>query len=319
VSFVYICFSARQGAGFPALVHSNDGGGVVRYAACDVGTNSCRLLVAEVREDNKLNVLQKEIVTTRIGEGLESSGWLRPAAINRTLNCLESFVEVMRRQQASQRVVAATSAVREATNKEDFLVLAEERIGMRIEVLSGEQEGELSYLGAKKGLGLKGSPVLVDVGGGSTEVIYQRRGIKSTSIPVGAVRAWEGDWDEVEIKSRLAAELLESPGSKTSPLVLVGGTATSLVAIKRGLTVYDLAQVQGQKLTLKEITALHTRLEKLTLDERRALPGLQPERADIIGKGTLILKCLMELIERKQARVSDSDLLDGLIWSLHNQ
>ncbi len=291
----------------------------MRYAACDVGTNSCRLLVAEVREGNKLMVLQKEVITTRIGEGLERSGWLKPEAINRTLNCLESFVDIMRRQQASQRVVVATSAVREATNRDDFLFLAEERIGMQIEVLSGPREGELSYLGAKNALGLKGNLVLVDVGGGSTEVIHQRRGIKSVSIPVGAVRAWEVDWDETQIKSRLAAELPDNLGSKTSPLVLVGGTATSLVAIKKGLTVYDPAQVQGEKLTLEEITAFHERFETLTLDERKALPGLQPERADIIGKGTLIIKCLMELIEREEALVSDSDLLDGLIWTLHNK
>lgn len=291
----------------------------MRYAACDVGTNSCRLLVVEIRKDEKQKVLHKEVITTRIGEGLERSGWLRPEAINRTLNCLETFVDIMRRHQASERVAAATSAVREAANREDFLVLAEERTGMHIEVLSGEREGELSYLGAKAGLGLKGSPVLVDVGGGSTEVIHQRRGIKTVSIPVGAVRAWEADWDKAEVQSRLAAELPDNLGSKSSPLVLVGGTVTSLVAIKKGLTVYDPAQVQGEKLTLAEITAYHDRFDKLSLDERRALPGLQPERADIIVKGTLILKCLMELMGREEALVSDSDLLDGLIWTLHNR
>lgn len=291
----------------------------MRYAACDVGTNSCRLLVAEVLSEGRLEILHKEVITTRIGEGLEKSGWLKPEAINRTLNCLALFVEVMRRYQVSERMMVATSAVREATNREDFLVLAEERTGIHIEVLSGEREGQLSYLGAKAGLGLKANPVLVDVGGGSTEITHQRRGIKSVSIPVGAVRAWEADWDETEVKARLAAEMPANLGSKSSPLVLVGGTATSLVAIKKGLIVYNPAQVQGEKMTLAEINAYHDQLDLLTLDERRVLPGLQPERADIIVKGILIIKCLMEFMGREEAWVSDSDLLDGLILTRHTK
>jgi len=291
----------------------------LRYAACDVGTNSCRLLVAEITEDGKLEVLRKEVITTRIGEGLQRSSWLRPEAINRTLNCLESFMDIMRRCQVTERVVVATSAVREAINRDDFLVLAEERIGMHIEVLSGEREGQLSYLGAKAGLDLKANPLIADIGGGSTEVIHQRRGIKSISIPVGAVRAWEADWDEIEVKSRLAAELPDNMRTKSSPLILVGGTATSLVAIKKGMTVYNRSQVQGEKLTLLEINAYYDRLNQLTLDERKALPGLQPERADIIVKGILIIKCLVELFGRQEVLVSDSDLLEGLILTLHNK
>ena len=266
------------------------GGGILRYAACDVGTNSCRLLVAEIREGNKLEVLRKEVVTTRIGEGVQRSGWLSPEAISRTLNCLDSFMNIMRRCQVTERVVVATSAVREAINRDDFLVLAEERIGMHIQVLSGEREGELSYLGAKARLRLKTNPVLADIGGGSTEVIHRRRGIKSISIPVGAVRAMEADWDESDVKSRLAAGLPDKLGGKSSSLVLVGGTATSLLAIKKGMNIYDPSQVQGEKLTLQEISAYHDQLDKLTLDERKVLPGLQPERADIIIKGTLIIK-----------------------------
>lgn len=293
--------------------------GILRYAACDVGTNSCRLLVAEITENGKLEVLRKEVITTRIGEGLQRSGWLRPEAINRTLNCLDSFMDIMRRCQVTERVVVATSAVREAINRDDFLVLAEERTGMHIEVLSGEREGQLSYLGAKAGMDLKTNPVIADIGGGSTEVIHQRRGIKSISIPVGAVRAWEADWDEIEVKSRLAVEIPDNLRTKSSPLILVGGTATSLVAIKKGMIVYNPSQVHGEKLTLLEISAYYDRLNQLTLDERKALPGLQPERADIIVKGILIIKCLVELFGRQEVMVSDSDLLEGLILTLHNK
>ena len=222
----------------------------------------------------------------------------------------------MQHWQVSERVFVATSAVREASNREDFLVLAEEKAGQPIEILSGQREGELSYLGAKAGLGLKANPVLVDVGGGSTEISYQSRRMRSVSVPVGAVRAWEADWDETEIKVLLKAELPANLGSKSSPLVLVGGTATSLVAIKKGLTIYDPAEVQGEELTLSEIIALYEQLDHLTVEERRLLPGLQPERADIIVKGSLIIKCLLELMGKEKAIVSDSDLLDGLIWEL---
>ncbi len=291
----------------------------MRYAACDVGTNSCRLLVAEVEEDGRIRTIIKEVVTTRIGEGMHGRGWLQPRAINRTLNCLDSFIDIMRRNQVTERVFVATSAVRDAINRNDFLVLAEERIGMPIEVLDGKQEGELSYQGAMAGLGLRTNPLLADVGGGSTEIIFRRRGIKSSSINVGAVRAWEADWSEDEIKARLAAGIPKGMKTKSNPLVLVGGTATSLVAIKKGMTEYDPEKVQGERLSLQEISAYHDWLDQLTLEERKTLPGLQPERADIIVKGVLIIKCLMELLERDEAVVSDSDLLEGLILKLHKK
>ena len=291
----------------------------MRYAACDVGTNSCRLLVAEVGDDGKIKTMLKEVVTTRIGEGVHESGWLQPGAINRTLDCLDSFIDTMRRNQVTERVFVATSAVRDAINRDDFLVLAEERIGMPIQVLDGKREGELSYLGAVAGLGLRTNPLLADVGGGSTEIIFKHRGIKSFSVNVGAVRAWEADWNEDEVKTRLAAGIPKGAKTKSAALVLVGGTATSLVAIKKGMTEYDPEQVQGERLTLPEINACHARLDRLTLEERKALPGLQPERADIIVKGVLIIKCLMELLGRGEALVSDSDLLEGLILSLHNK
>jgi len=291
----------------------------VRYAASDVGTNSCRLLIADIDSQGMMSVLQKEVVTTRIGEGLARSGWLTPEAINRTLNCLEIFLEIMRKWQVSERVVVATSAVREALNRADFLFLAEERTGLPIRVLNGEEEGQLSYLGARKALRLKGNPIVIDVGGGSTEIIYQRRGIKTVSIPVGAVRAFEAHWDETEIMNRLAANIPSRLGAKSSPLVVVGGAATTLVAVKKRLERYDPREVQGEELGRLEVLELHHLLENLTLEERRSLPGLQPERADIIVSGLLIIKCLLELIGRDRFIVSDSDLLDGLVWSLHGR
>lgn len=287
----------------------------MRYGASDVGSNSCRLLIGSI-EDGRLKVLEKRVETTRLGAGLESTGWIKPEAMERTLFVLSQFLDIMRRYQVVEKAMVATSAVREAVNQKDFLFLAKERINLDIEVLNGEQEGSLSYLGAKKGLGMKANPILVDVGGGSTEFAFHRRQTQVISLPLGAVRATEEDWDEETIRLKMG-KIDSTFGNFRVPLVLVGGTATTLVAIKKGK--YDPALVQGEELTLPEINYIYSRLNSLTLEEKQAIPGLQPERADIIVKGILIIKCIMEILNRKQAIVSDSDLLDGIIWKLHEE
>jgi exopolyphosphatase/guanosine-5'-triphosphate,3'-diphosphate pyrophosphatase len=280
-----------------------------------VGTNSCRLLVADVTENN-LNQRLKRVVTTRIGENLQLTGWLKPQAIERTIDCLNQFVEEMRRWQVQEFMVVATSAVRDAYNRDDFLVLAQERIGLNIKVLTGEREGQLSYLGAKRGLNLKVKPIVVDVGGGSTEIIYEKRKTIVSSFSVGAVRATESDWDETTIKQLLSPGITATINPNRAPLVLVGGTATSLVALKKGMIEYDPLQVQGETITVAEIAQLYEMLSSLTLAQRMQLPGLQPERADIVLKGILIIKVIMEILNKEQAIVSDSDLLEGIVWTL---
>lgn len=286
----------------------------MKYAVSDVGTNSCRLLVAEIGSSESLKTIEKKVVTTRVGEGLEKTGWLKPDAIHRTLLCLSVFCEEVHIMGLDNLRVAATSAVRDAKNRQDFVALAEGLIGLKVEVLSGEKEGELSFLGAQAGLSLKRSPLVVDVGGGSTEIIFRSRGIHAVSIPVGAVRATESGWNEDEIKRRLTEGMEPRVKTLRAPLVLVGGTSTSMVAIKKGLKVYDPGQVQGEKLLLSDIKYIYDRLVQMSEAERRRVAGLQPERADIIVKGILIIKCLMEIMGRRQALVSDSDLLDGLVW-----
>lgn len=288
----------------------------MRYAASDVGSNSCRLLVAEV-VGSDYKVLEKKIRTTRIGEGLKGTGWLKPEAIERTINCLAEFLESMYSWQVADKVIVATSAVRQAANREDFLMLASERLGVNVEVITGEKEGHLSYLGVKRSLSLKSSPLVVDIGGGSTEIAYQRRGrIDVASLGVGAVRATEEDWPREEIESRLAKGLDEGWKNLRAPLVLVGGTATSLVAVKKGLVTYEPEMVQGERLHYREICRILDELEAMSLKERRKVLGLQPERADIIVKGILIVISIMEFLGRESAVVSDSDLLDGLIWEM---
>ncbi|NLV16802.1 MAG: Ppx/GppA family phosphatase [Syntrophomonadaceae bacterium] len=288
----------------------------MKFAVSDVGTNSCRLLVAEVK-DRSMNILEKKVVSTRIGEGLENSGWINPNAISRTLLCLSQFGQDIRKFQVDGSRVVATSALRDAANREDFLHLAEKTIGISVEVLSGEKEGQLSYLGAKGALDLKRNPLVLDIGGGSTELIYQAGDIKSLSIPVGAVRGLEAGWNEEDIRAKLINLIPMQVQLRKMPLVLVGGTATSLVTINKIMKEYDYQQVHGERLTLREINRIYHELDQMTVEERRQVPGLQPERADIIVKGIMIIKCLMELLNRRQAVVSDSDLLEGVIMELN--
>lgn len=289
------------------------------YGASDVGTNSCRLLVAEVHGTD-LKVLDKKVVTTRIGRGLKQTGWIKPEAMEQTLDCLVSFNADLDRWNVADRIVVGTSAVREAVNSHDFRVLASERIGIDIVVLNGEEEGHLSCLGACKGLKLTKDPIVVDVGGGSSEVAYHSNRTRMISIPIGAVKATEADLDQEAIKSILCKERIqEFEDFAEAPLVIVGGTATSMVAMKLGLTEYSSKLVHGQTLYLQDIKALHEHLDSLTLEERRQTPGLQPERADIIVKGILIIRSIMELLQRDQAIISDSDLLDGLVWRMHEK
>lgn len=289
----------------------------MRYGACDVGTNSCRLLVAEIK-DGGLHVLDKKIVTTRIGKGLESTGWLRPEAIDRTVKCLAGFARELKKWKVDRKVIVGTSAVREAVNGEDFLMLAQETLGMPIEVVSGHEEARLSYLGAQRGLKLRRSPVVVDVGGGSTEIAFFGKEQRVVSVPVGAVKAAEGGWDDKRIRTFLHQNGVdEFLPYRQAPLVFVGGTATSLVAIEKGLSEYSREKVHGERLSLAQIRRLQERLQAMSIEERRKVPGLQPERADIIVSGITIIRLVMEMLGRRQTVISDGDILDGLIWEMY--
>ncbi|MGE5373098.1 MAG: Ppx/GppA family phosphatase [Solirubrobacterales bacterium] len=285
----------------------------MRYAASDIGTNSSRLLIADVI-DGHIEVKVKQVVTTRIGEGLHEAGWIRPKAMERTIECLNHFADLMARWKVDKYKLVATAAVREAANGTDFVTLAEDKTGLKIGILPGDEEGRLSYHGAYRGLGLSVPPIVVDVGGGSTEFARLDERLEIASFPVGAVRATEADWSENEIKERLAgAERFSVPGA---PVVFVGGTATTMVAVKRELRFYDPQKVQGETLAREEMAALHRRLGALGLAERKKVPGLQPERADIILQGILIVMSALDILQADRAIVSDSDLLDGLIWEM---
>jgi exopolyphosphatase/guanosine-5'-triphosphate,3'-diphosphate pyrophosphatase len=288
---------------------------VMRYGAVDIGTNSCRLLIAEADAEKGLNVLHKEVDTTRVGEGVNYSGFISEEAMARTILTLRRFQEKMQEYGVGKYRAIATSAVREAHNGNEFADRVREQSRLYVDIVDGEEEADLSYMGVKQGLKLEDSPLVVDLGGGSTEFVCPEEKLL-LSLPLGAVRATEADMYATQIGELLAplAKLKERLLSR--PLVIVGGTASTLVAVKLGMQEYNTELVHGTVLNRAEIGDLYNLLERMPLSLRRRLPGLQPERADIINKGALIILMIVEVLGKTEIIVSESDLLEGMIWSL---
>jgi len=285
----------------------------MKCGAIDIGTNSCRLLIAELEQD-RLLPLHNTLETTRIGEGLNHSGMISEAALARNLRCLSNFRHAMQTYGVERYRAIATSAVRDADNGQQFIDQAMEGSSIKVDIVSGEEEARLSYLGVEKGLTLEHSPLVVDLGGGSIEFICNDQNF-IYSLPLGAVRATELNMSAEEIDRRL--DILEGMQARFQdyPLIFVGGTASSLAAIQMNLEVFDTRLVHGHSLTRDELKELYQMLNRCTLTERQNLPGLQPERADIIVKGALIILMTLERLGKQEMTVSESDLLQGMIWS----
>lgn len=297
----------------------------MRRAAIDIGTNSVRLLVADVTEGRISPVLQR-IEITRLGEGLTRSPVLTPQAIGRTVRAVREFATCAEQLGAASLVVVGTSALREAQNRS---TLERDLRPLRIRVLTGEQEAELGFLGVLAGLPeARGRILVIDVGGGSTELVVGRReGIEArTSLPLGAVRMTEAfirsdPPAEVELEALARSVALTlGPQRRTfqgpDVAVGIGGTATTLVAVDRALDPYDPTQVHGARLTRWKVRTLARGLCAMPLALRRRLPGLQPERADIICAGAVILHTLLLELDVPELVISESDLLWGALLRL---
>lgn len=286
----------------------------MRYAAVDIGTNSCRLLIAEHQRGTWCN-LYRGLVTTRIGEGVDHQGVISIAAMDRTLKGLQKLKEQINFYQAERLRVVGTSALRDAANREEFVQRVYQELHWQVEVISGQEEAQLSYLGVKCGLPLDRPPLVVDLGGGSTEFMLEDPHPWNVSLPIGAVRASEAGMSDQHIKE-LLQPLAELSMHSGLPMVAVGGTATTLVAMHRRLQEYDSQLVHGQKVAIDQVKYWRDHLEAMNLEERRQVIGLQPERADIIVAGLRILVLIMEQLGYDQLLVSESDILDGIIARL---
>ncbi len=284
-----------------------------RVAAIDVGTNSVRLLVAE-KDGSGLKILKSGLITTRLGQG-SGSGVLQAGAVQRTVAAVFYFYQTARQFGPERVVVAATSAVRDAGNRNEFVDMVKERTGLPVRVLSGAEEAGLSYRGVLAGFPLEPQgTAVVDIGGGSTEIIWMQDGkLHLDSVNVGAVRVTEAGTGENEIAACLNATLEKVRRAPVNTLVGVGGTVTTLAAVDRGLLVYDPGKVHGHCLKAENAAAILARLERMSTGERKQVPGLQPERADIIVAGAVIAVVIMKKLGLKCMFVSEYDLLCGLV------
>ncbi len=299
----------------------------MRVAAIDIGTNSVLLLIAEQR-DGALVAIHDLATITRLGRGVDSAGRLDPAAIERTLDCLRDYADKIKAADVTTIDAVGTSALRDAGASSNFVDSAEELLGARPRVISGEDEAELTFAGALSNLDVERPVIVFDVGGGSTEVI---RGSDSgiefrTSLDVGAVRLTErffGGMDRPHAEALenmsqfLDAQLATLPAdcSGTGGVVGVAGTVTTLYAIHTEMREYDSAAVHGATLTHAQIVELRDRLATLTIDERKQLPGLAPQRADVIVAGATIVERVLARLDATQLTVSDR----GVRWGVAEQ
>ncbi|MFZ5634657.1 MAG: Ppx/GppA family phosphatase [Bacillota bacterium] len=282
-------------------------------AVIDIGTNSTRLLVAEVAGPGGVAPLFTDLKTTRLGQGIEGK-MLLPEAVSRTVEAVKDMQARAKEMSASLVVAAATSAVRDAANKDWFIAEVYRKTGLQVRVLDGKEEAFLSYLGVAEGFG--GDPVsavIVDIGGGSTEFTWRRGGrITCRSVNAGAVRMTEGGHDGRSIYEIMRVTLEEIGRGMPRELIGVGGTVTTLAAMDLGLEVYDRSRVHGHVLGRTRILSLLDDLVRAGPEGRKKMPGLQPARADVIVAGVRILLVVMKGLEMNRIRVSEADLMYGL-------
>ncbi len=301
-----------------------------RRAAIDIGTVSTRLLVADVAGDDVRELVRRTEIT-HLGEGVSASGRLDPEAVRRTVETVRGYVEEARRLEAGAPLTVATSAARDAEDGDAFLASLR-RVGADTRIISGRTEARLAFLGATHSL--REERVLVcDLGGGSTELILGSvdepgdvEDLTSRSIDVGSRRVTDSFFEEdPPDRERIdrAAEWVVSQlrpffdGLREPPLgmVALGGTATSLSAVHQRLDPYDPDAVHMSELSGADLADLREELCAMTLDERRALAGLDPRRAEVIIGGVVVLEAILGLAGVDRARVSEHDLLYGLVLS----
>lgn len=311
-------------------------------AGIDIGTNTIRLLVAEVEGAAIVREVSSGRTITRLGEGLDRSAELSPHACSRSLAAVVAFAAQARLQGASRISAIGTSALRNASNAQQFVRSAREAAGVDVQIISGREEARLTLLGVAAALRarqadvLGGAAVVIDIGGGSTEVICREQGqrMRGSSLPLGAVYLTERyvrhdppRAEEVEaIRAEISAELdrsgcLGRGGCAARPGALIGtaGTITTLAAMAQGLAVYDPERINGYVLTRAAVDGLIRTIAGLTLAERGALKGLERGREDIVLAGALVAAEIMDRLTAASMTVSDGGLREGILLDLAAQ
>jgi exopolyphosphatase/guanosine-5'-triphosphate,3'-diphosphate pyrophosphatase len=279
----------------------------MRVAAVDLGTNSTRLLVADVL-DGRVNEVERDVKITRLGEGVDTRRRLLPLPIARVRNVLSDYRRRIDRDGAERILAVGTSAVRDAENGEAFLGEIEWSYGFSTRLLSGEEEARLTFRGVTLELPEDEDPLVVDLGGGSTELVTRERAV---SVDVGSVRLTEQFGEDVEAIAAAVRTALPE-GFEPTRAIGVAGTITTLAALDLGLAEYDRDRVHGHRLTVEAVDEQLHRLAALPLEERRRLPALEPERAPVIVAGATIVREVLRRYGLEELEVSEQDLLHAL-------
>jgi exopolyphosphatase/guanosine-5'-triphosphate,3'-diphosphate pyrophosphatase len=296
---------------------------LTRVAGIDCGTNSVRLLVADLDPaTGELHELDRRMTIVRLGQGVDRTGRLAPEALERTFAACRDYASVIRELGATRLRFVATSASRDAENRDEFTAGVHEILGVDPEVISGDEEAQLSFTGATKELSGEHGPYLVfDLGGGSTEFVLGTDRVEAArSVDIGCVRMTERHGDDfvsmrADIKKALdqAAEVV--PLDTGATLVGLAGTVTTVAAIALGLPAYDREAVHHSRIPLADVRAVTERLLASTHEERAAIPVMHPGRVDVITAGALVLLAVMERTGASEVVVSEHDILDGIAWS----
>ncbi|HET9170511.1 MAG TPA: Ppx/GppA phosphatase family protein [Actinospica sp.] len=304
---------------------------VQRVAAVDCGTNSIRLLVADLDpETGRETEVDRRMLIVRLGQGVDATGRFADEALERTFAACDEYARVIAEHGASRVRFVATSASRDAGNREEFFAGVRDRLGVLPEVISGDEEADLSFRGATSSLAEAGSGhptpyLVVDIGGGSTEFVLGTDSVLAArSVDVGCVRMTERHFTadpptaeqiaaagrDIDAAIELAAETVDLAKART--LVGLAGSVTTLAAVALGLTEYDRSRVHLARIPAEVIRRTAADLLAMTHDQRAAIPVIHPGRVDVIGAGGLVLARIMDRLGLPEVVVSEHDILDGI-------
>ena len=301
----------------------------MRVAAIDCGTNSIRLLIADI-DGNNFREVVRDMEIVRLGQGVDETGQFHPDAIARTLAAVDKFAAEIAKRGVEKIRFCATSATRDATNRHLFVDGVRERLGIELEVISGDEEAALSFAGAIKDLDPANGPFLVvDIGGGSTEFVFGTATVEAArSVNIGCVRMTERHFasdpataEQIElartdIQAAIAQAAQVVPITQAKTLVAVAGTATTVAAAALDLAEYDRYAIHLSRISAQETHDGATMFATNTREQRLALGYMHPGRVDVIAAGSLVLSEIMKATGASEFVASESDILDGMAFSL---
>jgi len=301
----------------------------MRVAAIDCGTNSIRLLIADI-DGNNFREVVRDMEIVRLGQGVDETGQFHPDAIARTLAAVDKFAAEIAKRGVEKIRFCATSATRDATNRHLFIDGVRERLGIQLEVISGDEEAALSFAGAIKDLDPSNGPFLVvDIGGGSTEFVFGTSTVEAArSVNIGCVRMTERHFasdpatpEQIEaartdIQAAIAQVAAVVPITKAKTLVAVAGTATTVAAAALDLPEYDRYAIHLSRISAQQTHDAATMFATSTREQRLALGYMHPGRVDVIAAGSLVLSEIIKATGASEFVASESDILDGMAFSL---